>query len=183
MISFCYVDRQKSSVGSSEKAQVVHSANWKEQIHLKKELELLQRQESEAMKRIRSDQRMVAHKFLCRILHSIENIKAIEKMKEEIKESKYQTNQNYDNDKNVSSTTISSLPKLASITERPISGLNGKVCKRECMKIRPVTASEMQGRAWERRIILMAKNIQRTKSASLRTRQREETIRTSSNQN
>ena len=90
MLSFCYVDRQKSSVGSSEKSQVVHSANWKEQVHLKKELELLRRQESEVIKRISSDQRMISHRFLHRILHSIDQIKEIEKQKEEIRQMNYQ---------------------------------------------------------------------------------------------
>ena len=149
MLSFCYVDRQKSSLGSSEKSQVVHSANWKEQVHLKKELELLRRQESESIKRIASDQRMITRKFLHRIVRSIDQIKKIEKMKDEIKLVNSQRNASDE----ISSSETSKWTK------------SGEICRTRCKRTRPVTASELQGHAWERRISLMAKNIQRTKSA------------------
>jgi hypothetical protein len=171
MLSFCYVDRQKSSVGSSEKSQVVHSANWKEQVHLKKELELLRRQENEVIKRIASDQRMVTHKFLHRILRSIDQIKEIEKMKGEIQHVHSQRNgfdktipdSQSNEEMSPSPSATTSFRRLGSKIERPKCG---HVYRRECRQVRPVTASELQGRAWERKAGLMAKNIQRAKSAS-----------------
>ena len=173
MFSFCYVDRQKSSVGSSEKSQVVHSANWKEQVHLKKELELLRRQENEAIKRIISEQRLITHKFLHRIFRSIDQIKAIEKMKDDLEHANYQRlgnralmkpTRDAKNNNETSCSVTSNLSQLGSVTERPTSGYVKRTeCKR---RPRPVTASELQGRAWERKIGLMAKNIQRAKSAS-----------------
>jgi hypothetical protein len=168
MLSFCYVDRQKSSVGSSEKSQVVHSANWKEQVHLKKELQLLHRQKNEAIKRIASDQRMVTRKFLHRIVRSIDQIKVIEKMKEDIKQINIQRNgldkKSSDSESNeeVCSPTPPSFPRLTTTNEK-------HKCRQVttgCRRVRPATASELQGRAWERKIGLMAKNIQRSKSAS-----------------
>lgn len=174
MLSFCYVDRQKSSVGSSEKSQVVHSANWKEQVHLRKELELLRRQESEVMKRIASDQRMVSHRFLHRILHSLDQINEIEKLKEQIKQANYQrkrfdktipdSERNKETSYSLATSNLSRRKDL-SATERLTSG---QLYRTECGRVRPVTASEIQGRAWERKIGLMAKNIQRPKSASVR---------------
>jgi hypothetical protein len=171
MLSFCYVDRQKSSVGSSEKSQVVHSANWKEQVHLKKELELLRRQENEVIKRIASDQRMVTHKFLHRILRSIDQIKEIEKMKGEIQHVHSQRNgfdktipdSQSNEEMSPSPSATTSFRRLGSKIERPKCG---HVYRTECRQVRPVTASELQGRAWERKAGLMAKNIQRAKSAS-----------------
>ena len=169
MLSFCYVDRQKSSLGSSEKSQVVHSANWKEQVHLKKELELLRRQENETMKRITFDQRMVSHRFVHRILRSIDQIKKIENLKEEIEQMNYQkfdkTTPDSEKNKEVSYSFVTSniSPRKDLSAERLTSGQLKRTA--EC---RPVTASEMQGRAWERKIGLMVKNIQRAKSASIR---------------
>ena len=168
MLSFCYVDRQKSSVGSSEKSQVVHSANWKEQVHLKKELQLLHRQETEAIKRIASDQRMVTHKFLHRILRSIDQIKVIEKMKEDIKQINIKNGfvkklTDPESNKEISPSTASSFPRLGPTSKR---NKCGQVYSTGCRRVRPMTASELQGRAWERKIGLMAKNIQRAKSAS-----------------
>ncbi len=168
MLSFCYIDRQTSSAGSSEKSQVVHSANWKEQVHLKKELRLLQRQENAAIRRIASDQQMVTHKFLHRILRSIDQIKEIEKMKEDIKQINNQTNRLHktisDSKSNemVSPSATSRFPSLGPTIERP--GCR-RIYSAECRRVRPVTASELQGRVWQRKIGLMAKNIQRAKSA------------------
>ena len=172
MLSFCYVDRQKSSLGSSEKSQVVHSANWKEQVHLKKELELLRRQENETMKRITFDQRMVSHRFVHRILRSIDQIKKIENLKEEIEQMNYQkfdkTTPDSEKNKEVGYSFVTSniSPRKDVSAERLTSGQLYRSV--ECRPIRPVTASEMQGRAWERKIGLMVKNIQRAKSASVR---------------
>ena len=157
MLSFCYIDRQTSSAGSSEKSQVVHSANWKEQVYLKKELRLLQRQENAAIRRIASDQQMVTHNFLHRILRSIDQIKEIEKMKEDIKQINNQTNRLH---KTISDS--SRFPSLGPTIERP--GCR-RIYSAECRRVRPVTASELQGRVWQRKIGLMAKNIQRAKSA------------------
>lgn len=180
MLSFCYVDRQKSSVGSSEKSQVVHSANWKEQVRLKKELELLQRQENKTIERILTDQRMVTNKFLHHILRSIDEMKAIEKMKDELKQTKCQTDgfdrkiNDAENNGKVSESMISDMSRLGLETERP----KPKKSYREVSRLpRPVTASELQGRAWERKIILWNKNIQRARSAS-NLKERKVTIQT-----
>lgn len=175
MLSFCYVDRQKSSVGSSEKSQVVHSANWKEQVHLKKELELLRRQESEAIKRISSDQRMISHRFLHRILHSIDQIKEIEKQKEEIRQMNYQKSifdETFPNSEQNNEINSLATPNISRQKDRVVTdGLtSGELYRTARQRVRPVTASEMQGRAWERKIGLIAKNIHshRAKSASVR---------------
>ena len=88
MFSFNYIDRQNSAVGSSEKSQKIHSANWKEEVHLRKELESLKKQEHETISRIFSDQRIVAHQFRRRLCRSMELVRNHEKLKGELEQFK-----------------------------------------------------------------------------------------------
>ena len=170
MIAFNYIDRQKSAIGTSEKSQKVHSANWKEEVYLRKELESLKKQENETISRIFSDQRLVAHQFRRRISRSIDLIKSHEKLKADVKHQK----------KNKSGVNQNSI--ITKFSERPgsvrsttssqgaerladsVTGYNQRQKSTSTFR-RPVTASETSGRLWERRIRLMTSNLQRAKSA------------------
>ena len=146
---FNYIDRQQSQVtGNSEKSQKVHCANWKEEVHLRKKLELLTRQKNGSIKHIFSEQKIVAIKFRRNVYRSIELIKTHEDLKCGMA-SKNGLNQ----------------PKYY---DREASGLklHTKEGSSHLIK-RPVTASELHVRAWDRKILKMNSKLQRVHSAPI----------------
>lgn len=173
MIAFNYIDRQKSAIGSSEKSQKVHSANWKEEVHLRKEVESLKKQEGETINRIFSDQRIVAYQFRRRMCRSIDLIKTHEKLKEDVKSftnGRHAVDQNLQTSKySKRSQTGSSPPATPFQRVDTFSGQDHNRRPRHLIE-RPVTASEKRGRIWESKIKSMTCNLQRAKSApALRT--------------
>ena len=169
MFSFNYIDRQNSAVGSSEKSQKIHSANWKEEVHLRKELESLKKQEHETIIRIFSDQRIVAHQFRRRLCRSMELVRNHEKLKGELEQ--------FRND-NFEASQKSQMAKYSKRSARLQSSLvqsldtfpeNEKYTQTSCNLFRrPVTASEKRGREWDRTIkSTTSKLSQRAKSAPI----------------
>lgn len=168
MFSFNYIDRQNSAVGSSEKSQKIHSANWKEEVHLRKELESLKKQEHETISRIFSDQRIVAHQFRRRLCRSMELVRNHEKLKGELEQFK---NDNFEartraslNQSKRSARLQSSLVQISDTFPE-----NEKYTQTSCNLFRrPVTASEKRGREWDRTIkSTTSKLSQRAKSAPI----------------
>ena len=179
MTSFNFVDRQQASVGSSEKSQKVHSANWKEEVHLRKEIESLKKQEDETVNRIFIDQRIVAHQFRCRITRSIDLITAHEKLKEDLikfQETNRQTlktsRSHQGNHGDLNTAMRRSKSQLSERRRQTFSNTKHRTAKdfqddKSSPIRRPVTASAARGRAWEQRIDSMARNLQRAKSAPI----------------
>ncbi|XP_028397787.1 uncharacterized protein LOC114521517 [Dendronephthya gigantea] len=150
---FNYIDRQHSheATGNSEKSHKVHCANWKEEVHLRKELDALGRQENGTIKRIYLDQRIVANKFRRCVSRSIDIIKTHDDLKA-----------------NISYNRISkrNSPGLQS----SMANAGKTSAKSQQVITRPVTASELRVRAWERKIKTVSGKLQRAQSApTLRT--------------
>ena len=161
---FHYIDRQQSKAGgNSEKSQKVHCANWKEEVHLRKELEALTRQENVTIKRIFCDQKVVANKFRHHVYRTIEQIQRHEEVKVGIKSVRNIKNSVHQNfqlkldaprwsfKKSTNSETSSLIPSMKEKSDNLLK--------------RPVTASELRVRAWERKIQTISSKIQRAQSA------------------
>ena len=168
MFSFNYIDRQNSAVGSSEKSQKIHSANWKEEVHLRKELESLKKQEHETISRIFSDQRIVAHQFRRRLCRSMELVRNHEKLKGELEQFK---NDNFEARTRASLNQSKRSARLQSSLVQSLDTFpeNEKYTQTSCNLFRrPVTASEKRGREWDRTIkSTTSKLSQRAKSAPI----------------
>ena len=168
MFSFNYIDRQNSAVGSSEKSQKIHSANWKEEVHLRKELESLKKQEHETISRIFSDQRIVAHQFRRRLCRSMELVRNHEKLKGELEQFK---NDNFEARTRASLNQSKRSARLQSSLVQSLDTFpeNEKYTQTSCNLFRrPVTASENRGREWDRTIkSTTSKLSQRAKSAPI----------------
>ena len=169
MFSFNYIDRQNSAVGSSEKSQKIHSANWKEEVHLRKELESLKKQEHETISRIFSDQRIVAHQFRRRLCRSMELVRNHEKLKGELEQFR---NDNFEASQKSQMAKYSK--RSARLQSSSVQSLdtfpeNEKYTQTSCNLFRrPVTASENRGREWDRTIkSTTSKLSQRAKSAPI----------------
>lgn len=169
MFSFNYIDRQNSAVGSSEKSQKIHSANWKEEVHLRKELESLKKQEHETISRIFSDQRIVAHQFRRRLCRSMELVRNHEKLKGELEQFR---NDNFEASQKSQMAKYSK--RSARLQSSSVQSLdtfpeNEKYTQTSCNLFRrPVTASEKRGREWDRTIkSTTSKLSQRAKSAPI----------------
>ena len=164
---FNYIDRQQSKAGgNSEKSQKVHCANWKEEVHLRKELEALTRQENVTIKRMFCDQKVVANKFrhhVCRTIEQIERHKEVKVGKKSLRNTKIHQNLQLKLDapglsfkKSNNSETSSLIPNMKE--------------KSDNLQKRPVTASELRVRAWERKIQTISSKIQRAQSAPVMRR-------------
>lgn len=192
MIHFAsYIDRQKSGPGSSEKSQKVHSANWKEEIQLKKELDCLSKQEQQRVARISSDQRVVVHRFQRKLSASVDIAKTHDKLKESLDSShkrmlQLRESQRKNPDENrislrqlrcLSASPKPPLPKFrrAKSCEPPYISSNmmyGEGCaNQEALDLppRPMTALEKRNKMWERQLKTVTQRLNRARSAPART--------------
>ena len=196
MIQFSsYIDRQKSGPGSSEKSQKVHSANWKEEIQLKKELDCLNKQEQQRVARISSDQRLVVHRFQRKLSLSVE----IAKNHDEVKESldinhkraiELREFQGKNNDSGEERISLRQLRCLSASPKPPLpkfrraksceppriknNTLYGEIgleypSERHDLPPRPVTALEKRNKMWERQLKTVTQRLNRARSAPART--------------
>ena len=196
MIQFAsYIDRQKSGPGSSEKSQKVHSANWKEEIQLKKELDCLNKQEQQRVARISSDQRLVVHRFQRKLSLSVEIAKNHDEVKEsldinqkraiELKELQGKNNDDIGEERIslrqlrcLSASPKPPLPKFrrAKSCEPPRISNNtfyGEAddypTERHDLPPRPMTALEKRNKMWERQLKTVTQRLNRARSAPART--------------
>ena len=196
MIQFAsYIDRQKSGPGSSEKSQKVHSANWKEEIQLKKELDCLSKQEQQRVARISSDQRLVVHRFQRKLSLSVEIAKNHDEVKEsldinhkraiELKELQGKNNDDIGEERIslrqlrcLSASPKPPLPKFrrAKSCEPPRISNNtfyGEAddypTERHDVPPRPMTALEKRNKMWERQLKTVTQRLNRARSAPART--------------
>lgn len=155
---FNYIDRQHSheATGNSEKSHKVHCANWKEEVHLRKELDALGKQENVTVKRIYLDQKTVANKFRRCVSRSIDIIKTHDDLKANI---------SYNRSYNISKCNGPGLQSsMANAGKTSVFGLD-MLPKSRHVLTRPVTASELRVRAWERKILTMSSKFRRAQSA------------------
>ena len=160
---FNYIDRQQSqATGNSEKSHKVHCANWKEEVHLHKELEAFRRQENSAIKSIVSDQKVVANKFRRHVYRSIELIKTHEGLKDKMTSFRNRNNSTYENFQ----PKYTARPFLFAANGGKSSSMSQNIKdKPNHLMKRPVTASELRVRAWEQRIQTITSKLQRAQSA------------------
>lgn len=196
MIQFAsYIDRQKSGPGSSEKSQKVHSANWKEEIQLKKELDCLNKQEQQRVARISSDQRLVVHRFQRKLSLSVDIAKNHNEVKESLDRNHKRARelrelQSKNNDTNgeerislrqlrcLSASPKPPLPKFrrAKSCEPPrinSTSLYGEdseyFTEKPDLPPRPMTALEKRNKVWERQLKTVTQRLNRARSAPART--------------
>lgn len=162
MNGFNYIDRQQSATGSSEKSQKVHCANWKEEVHLCQKLEALRRQENATIKRIFSDQKIIANRFRHRVHQSIELIKTHEELKVGL--AKKETKGNLAYGQFQTENNRRGLSFMASVDKASNWCSDGKTKSIQLLK-RPVTASELRVKAWERKIQTISSKLRRVQSA------------------
>ena len=196
MIQFAsYIDRQKSGPGSSEKSQKVHSANWKEEIQLKKEQDCLNKQEQQRVARISSDQRLVVHRFQRKLSLSVE----IAKNHDEVKKSldinhkraiELRELQGQNNDIGEERVSLRQLRCLSTSPKPPLPKFRrAKSCEpprithntlygetdseyhseRHHLPPRPMTALEKRNKMWERQLKTVTQRLNRARSAPART--------------
>lgn len=196
MIQFAsYIDRQKSGPGSSEKSQKVHSANWKEEIQLKKELDCLNKQEQQRVARVSSDQRLVVYRFQRKLSLSVE----IAKNHDEVKESldvnhkraiELREMQSKNNDIGEEKISLRQLHCLSASPKPPLPKFRrAKSCEpprisnkmlyggtdseypseRHDLPPRPMTALEKRNKMWERQLKTVTQRLNRARSAPART--------------
>jgi hypothetical protein len=160
---FNYIDRQQSQAsGNSEKSHKVHCANWKEEVHLRKELKALTRQENSTIKRIFCDQKIVANKFRHRVYRTMKLIKTHEELKVGMASIRSTNNSAYG--KFQPKYNAPGLLFTANVDKASSLGLNVKEKFNHLLK-RPVTASELRVQAWERKVQTMSSKLQRAQSA------------------
>lgn len=196
MIQFAsYIDRQKSGPGSSEKSQKVHSANWKEEIQLKKEMDCLNKQEQQRVAKISSDQRLVVHRFQRKLSLSVDIAKKHDEVKESLDSNHKRARelrklQNENNDTNgeermslrqlrcLSASPKPPLPKFrrAKSCEPPrldSAALYGEepqcFTEKPDLPPRPMTALEKRNKMWERQLKTVTQRLNRARSAPART--------------
>lgn len=186
-----YIDRQKSGPGSSEKSQTVHSANWKEEIHLKKELDCLSRQEQQRVSRISSDQRIVVHRFQRKLSASVDIAKNHDKVKESLDSNHRRVQELRELQLKNPDEERMSLRQLRCLSASPKPALpkfrRTKSCeppKVSCDMLygdeylnheplhlppRPMTALEKGNKMWERQLKTVTQRLNRARSAPART--------------
>ena len=194
MIHFAsYIDRQKAGPGSSEKSQKVHSANWKEEIQLKKELDCLDKQEQQRVSRISSDQRLVVHRFQRKLSASVDIAKNHDKVKESLdgnhrRAKELRERQGRNPDDNEARMSLRQLRCLSASPKPPLPKFRrAKSCEppQESrgvfysdsytanawldMPPRPMTALEKRNRMWERQLKTVTQRLNRARSAPART--------------
>lgn len=196
MIQFAsYIDRQKSGPGSSEKSQKVHSANWKEEIQLKKELDCLNKQEQQRVARISSDQRLVVHRFQRKLSLSVEVAKNHDELKESLdinhkRATELREMQGKNNDIGEERISLRQLRCLSASPKPPLPKFRrAKSCEpprisrntfygeadehltddRHNLPPRPMTALEKRNKLWERQLKTVTQRLNRARSAPART--------------
>lgn len=193
MIQFAsYIDRQKSGPGSSEKSQTVHSANWKEEIQLKKELDCLNKQEQQRVARISSDQRLVVRRFQRKLSLSVEIAKNHNEVKETLDKRAIELRelQSQNNDTGEERVSLRQLHCLSTSPKPPLPKFRrAKSCEpprishntsygetdseyhseRHHLPPRPMTALEKRNRMWERQLKTVTQRLNRARSAPART--------------
>lgn len=195
MIQFAsYIDRQKSGPGSSEKSQKVHSANWKEEIQLTKELYCLNRQEQQRVARISSDQRLVVHRFQRKLSLSVDIAKNHDEVKKNLDTSHKRARelrelQGKTNDNGEERMTLRQLRCLSASPKPPLPKFRrAKSCEpprissktfygedseypneRHDLPPRPMTALEKRNKMWERQLKTVTQRLNRARSAPART--------------
>lgn len=195
MIQFAsYIDRQKSGPGSSEKSQKVHSANWKEEIQLKKELDCLSRQEQQRVARISSDQRLVVHRFQRKLSLSVEIAKNHDEVKESLDSNHKRARemrelQSKNNDTGEERMSLRQLRCLSASPKPPLPKFRrAKSCEPPRIRSdtlygenstypneihdlppRPMTALEKRNKMWERQLKTVTQRLNRARSAPART--------------
>ena len=190
MIQFAsYIDRQKAGPGSSEKSQKVHSANWKEEIQLRKELDCLNKQEEQRVSRISSDQRIVVHRFQRKLSQSAEVASKHDKVRWSLNSNRGNTSDAegsskcWNNDelplrpvRCLSSNPKPPLPKFRRAKScEPKSWVNQPRSDEQSapenagLPQRPVTALERNKKLWERQLKTVTQRLNRARSAPART--------------
>ena len=194
MIHFAsYIDRQKAGPGSSEKSQKVHSANWKEEIQLKKELDCLHKQEQQRVSRISSDQRLVVHRFQRKLSASVDIAKNHEKVNESLdsnhrKARELRESQSRNPGGSEERMTLRQLRCLSASPKPPLPKFRrAKSCEppkvthdilygdenRDQVRLdlppRPMTALEKGNKMWERQLKTVTQRLNRARSAPART--------------
>lgn len=186
-----YIDRQKSGPGSSEKSQKVHSANWKEEIQLHKELDCLRKQEQQRISRITSDQRIVVHRFQRKLSTSVDIARKHEKVmdtfdKRHIHAKEWRELQSGNPDKDTISLTqlrcLSAspkppLPKFRRTRSCEPPGetskfhISNETTRPSSLDFtpRPMTALEKRNKMWERQLKTVTQRFNRARSAPART--------------
>lgn len=190
-----YIDRQKSKVGSSEKSQKVHSANWKEEVQFRKELECLNRQERQRVSRISIDQRLAVNRFHNKLSKSVLIAKNHEKAIADLDEKRVKTEKALQDQPDLyqhmrTIRCLNAFPKppvpkfnkrrsksceppkkIKNIdnTERSKCGSKNdtkvEVEKATDVMPRPMTALEKRNRLWERQLDSVTQRINRARSA------------------
>ena len=194
MIQFAsYIDRQKSGPGSSEKSQKVHSANWKEEIQLKKELDCLNKQEQQRVARISSDQRLVVYRFQRKLSLSVEIAKNHDEVKESLDVNHKRAialREGKNDDISEERISLRQLHCLSASPKPPLPKFRrAKSCEpprisnkmlyggtdteffseRHDLPPRPVTALEKRNKLWERQLKTVTQRLNRARSAPART--------------
>lgn len=182
-----YIDRQKSRVGSSEKSQKVHSANWKEEVQLRKELICLNKQEQQRVSRISTDQRIVVNRFQKKLSKSVEISKGHELLMNVMNGNRTTMMQQFLNREATSCDHMKSIRCLNAFPKPPVPKFSkgrSKSCeppktkdtervpvKKDDKKSekdlipRPMTALEKRNILWERQLNSVTQRINRARSA------------------
>lgn len=185
-----YIDRQKSRVGSSEKSQKVHSANWKEEVQLRKELFCLNKQERQRVSRISIEQRLVVNRFQKKLSKSVEISKSHEQVVNTLKGNRAtMIEQALNRELEAPSEHMRTIRCLNAFPKPPVPKFNerrSKSCEpstkpkenesilinEECKKEekselipRPMTALEKRNKLWERQLSSVTQRINRARSA------------------
>lgn len=187
-----YIDRQKSGPGSSEKSQKVHSANWTEEIQLRKELDCLKRQEQQRVCRLSSDQRLVVDRFYRMLSRSVDVAEKHERMKETLPRNKVSKTKEKEVSVNVEKhmrqiRCLSAFPKPPVPVFRRTARRRSKSCEpavavsqdkeeedeqlnRDVLDLppRPMTSLEKRNKMWERQLNSVTQRINRARSAPAR---------------
>lgn len=187
-----YIDRQKSKVGSSEKSQKVHSANWKEEVQFRKELECLNRQERQRVSRISIDQRLAVNRFHNKLSKSVVIAKNHEKAIVDLDEKRVTTEKAlqdqpdlYQHMRTIRCLNAFPKPPVPKFHKRrsksceppkKIKNIDNddtnnhvkndtKVEPEKDVMPRPMTALEKRNRLWERQLNSVTQRINRARSA------------------
>lgn len=189
-----YIDRQKSRLGSSEKSQKVHSANWKEEVQLRKELFCLNKQEQQRVSRISTDQRIVVNRFQKKLSKSVEISKNHENISNVIKGNRNTLMQQVLNrdilcehmrtvrclnafpkppvpkfHKRRAKSCEPPKPSKAKETTESEPNKESKINGKEVGIPRPMTALEKRNIVWERQLDSVTQRINRARSAPTKT--------------
>ena len=182
-----YIDRQKSGIGSSEKSQKVHSANWKEEIQLRKELDCLRRQEQQRVCRLSYDQRLVVDRFYRKLSRSVYIAEKHEKVKGTLPQDQGSRKQSHNSIANVENH-MRQIRCLNAFPKPPVPKFRrparrSKSCEpvaktkededqtfKEFMDLppRPMTSLEKRNKMWEKQLNSMTQRINRARSAPAR---------------